>query len=459
VAAEVQDAAWRLGWHPALALWTGNNEMASGYVQHGYYDQARYYAALYFATVIANLTAVDPTRAIVSSCPSYGNETAAVPFSPGVGRDTMRGDTHFYAQDNDCWDLTIYPRARFISEHGIESWPSFLTLAPTLTGPADYGFNASLPFSRQHHPPGQEEITFQTTANWLWPNGSAAAQRGDWFTRRFHRLQGDAAQAALEWRSQVGTARMASAPSMLPEDAAELSLWFAASPPNASTYANELWMSQVTQATCLKHALELWRRGSDEFNATGAGGTAGILYWQSNDIWPAPSWSSMEWGSTAVNSTAAGVARPKMLQYYAAAAFAPQLVSAYVDGWDPHSPSPGNATLRVYVANHAYNAGWPDGQLQFQLWSWEDGEAGGGLWSWGVTGCCSPQHPTWAFLHAFAITRDPSRLAAAQAWWRSGRYPSPCPHRTRRGPCTRRRWRRCCNGARAAPAPPPLIAC
>ena len=46
----------------------------------------------------------------------------------------------------------------------------------------------------------------------------------------------------------------------------------------------------------------------------------GALYWQLNSIWPAPSWSSLEYGG-----------RWKMLQYYAAKFFAPITLSIYED--------------------------------------------------------------------------------------------------------------------------------
>lgn len=50
---------------------------------------------------------------------------------------------------------------------GWESYPSFLTMAPTLT-PEDYGFNASVPAARQQHPPGQSQIRHDVTSNWRY---------------------------------------------------------------------------------------------------------------------------------------------------------------------------------------------------------------------------------------------------------------------------------------------------
>lgn len=51
-------------------------------------------------------------------------------------------------------------------------------------------------------------------------------------------------------------------------------------------------LDQVTQAQCIKTETEFYRRSRSEIVA-GEGHTMGALYWQLNDIWPAPSWSSL----------------------------------------------------------------------------------------------------------------------------------------------------------------------
>lgn len=47
-----------------------------------------------------------------------------------------------------------------------------------------------------------------------------------------------------------------------------------------------LWMSQILQAEIIRYAVEHWRRHVPR--------TMGALYWQLNDIWPGPSWSSLD---------------------------------------------------------------------------------------------------------------------------------------------------------------------
>ena len=197
---------------------------------------------------------------------------------------------HYYS-DADCWDVTTYPRARFVTEHGVESWPSLLTLAPTLTDPADFSFNASLPVSRQHHPPGQAEITAVVESHWLWPGENSSARLHLW-QARYNRLAGEAAHLAAAHRASLSSGFAASPASMVPVDALRQAAWLgemnagAGTGDNASTYRDVLWMTQVAQvrcageAQCLTVAAEYWRGISDEYNETLPGGTAGILFWQ-----------------------------------------------------------------------------------------------------------------------------------------------------------------------------------
>ncbi|XP_040274156.1 beta-mannosidase isoform X2 [Bufo bufo] len=75
----------------------------------------------------------------------------------------------------------------------------------------------------------------------------------------------------------------------------------------------------VMQAQCVKLQTEFYRRSQNEI-VDGRGFTMGALYWQLNDIWQAPSWSSIEYGG-----------KWKMLHYYAKDFFAPVAASAFED--------------------------------------------------------------------------------------------------------------------------------
>ncbi|NOG48496.1 MAG: hypothetical protein HND48_02895 [Chloroflexi bacterium] len=73
-----------------------------------------------------------------------------------------------------------------------------------------------------------------------------------------------------------------------------------------------LWLSQILQALAMKYAVEHWRRNMPV--------TMGTLYWQHNDMWPAPSWSSLDWKGNW-----------KALHYVARRFYAPLLVSGVED--------------------------------------------------------------------------------------------------------------------------------
>ena len=43
----------------------------------------------------------------------------------GNPSDVYAGDVHFYDYASNCVDPAIYPRAKFVSEYGFQSYPSF----------------------------------------------------------------------------------------------------------------------------------------------------------------------------------------------------------------------------------------------------------------------------------------------------------------------------------------------
>lgn len=69
-----------------------------------------------------------------------------------------------------------------------------------------------------------------------------------------------------------------------------------------------VYLSQVQQADAIKIGVEHWRRSWPE--------SAGALYWQLNDCWPAASWSAVDWAG-----------RPKALLFASRRFFSPALVS------------------------------------------------------------------------------------------------------------------------------------
>lgn len=81
----------------------------------------------------------------------------------------------------------------------------------------------------------------------------------------------------------------------------------------ASDFGRFVYLSQVQQADAIRYAIEHWRRNRDR--------CSGILYWQLNDIWPAVSWSSIDY-----------FGRWKPLHYAVRRAFAPVLLSCREEG-------------------------------------------------------------------------------------------------------------------------------
>jgi len=105
-------------------------------------------------------------------------------------------------------------------------------------------------------------------------------------------------------------------------------------------FENFLYLSQVLQALSIKTACEHWRRLRPL--------CMGTLYWQLNDIWQGPSWSSLEYGG-----------RWKLLHYLARRFYHPVLISACEK--DEH--------LQVHLTNDRKTP--LEGQLHLALWSWQ----------------------------------------------------------------------------------------
>ena len=123
-----------------------------------------------------------------------------------------------------------------------------------------------------------------------------------------------------------------------------------------------LWLSQVSQGYCIRQQAEHYRRLMSDCAPRGTGGgcNRGALFWQGADAWPAPTWSSLEYGG-----------RRKLLHYYAARFFAPLLVSAFLEGdmrgggvavvnEDPGAARAGSVRVRLVSLEHGLVGALPD---------------------------------------------------------------------------------------------------
>lgn len=90
---------------------------------------------------------------------------AANPYDP------LYGDTHFYSYLPDCWDWRTFPRTRFASEYGFQSWPSFSTLRPVSLR-EDWSYSGRFASHRQHHESGNQQMLQQAALHFTLPNSS-----------------------------------------------------------------------------------------------------------------------------------------------------------------------------------------------------------------------------------------------------------------------------------------------
>jgi hypothetical protein len=126
----MSDNVVRLQKYPLL-LWGGNNENEWLETSVNQPSEA-FYGQLDYGVVLDVIGSLDAARPAVGSSPSNGNETAANPSSPSPN-SPVRGDMHVYNYACNCWDAEgCYPRTRFASEFGWQSYSSFPTMAEYL---------------------------------------------------------------------------------------------------------------------------------------------------------------------------------------------------------------------------------------------------------------------------------------------------------------------------------------
>nr|XP_004663044.1 beta-mannosidase [Jaculus jaculus] len=243
VRAEVAYQVRRLKSHPSVIIWSGNNENEAALMNNWYAinpsDMPTYindYVTLYVKNIREVVFTEDKSRPFIVSSPTNGAETIAEGWVSENPYSTHYGDVHFYDYENDCWDWTVFPKARFVSEYGYQSWPSFSTLEKVSTK-EDWSNTSQFSLHRQHHENGNIQM-----------------------------LQ----QAELHFK--------------LPQSTDPL-----------RAFKDTIYLTQVMQAQCVKTETEFYRRSRSEIVDT-EGHTMGALYWQLNDIWQAPSWASLEYG-------------------------------------------------------------------------------------------------------------------------------------------------------------------
>lgn len=265
---EIEQQVQRLQYHPSIVLWAGNNENEMAIAGPWWPEvmvwnkkMRENYAKLYTETIRPIVQILDPTRPYVESSPSNGYMSESQPNS--ISRhpnDNKYGDVHHYDYLTDSFDWTAYPSTRFASEYGFQSYPSFNALA-SVSLPADW--------------------KYPLTANLL---------------HRQHRLTGET-EVRLQMKVHFNDIK----------------------PGGVDKLKSFIYVSQLTQAIAIKTETEFYRRNRFIDPDTKLGKTMGALYWQLNDVWQAPTWSSIEYGG-----------KWKMLHYFARRFFFPIHVVPYI---------------------------------------------------------------------------------------------------------------------------------
>lgn len=155
----------RLKSHPSIIIWSGNNENEAALATDWFsipVSQRPLYRKDYVTLYVNNVRAIvrevrvrscrvfksvrivcswmkgrvssvlqeDESRPFLVSSPTNGAESEQEGWVAANPYDPLYGDTHFYSYFLDCWDWRTFPRTRFASEYGFQSWPSFSTLQP-----------------------------------------------------------------------------------------------------------------------------------------------------------------------------------------------------------------------------------------------------------------------------------------------------------------------------------------
>uniref|UniRef100_A0A8C1P6P8 Beta-mannosidase n=1 Tax=Cyprinus carpio TaxID=7962 RepID=A0A8C1P6P8_CYPCA len=237
---EVTQQVRRLKSHPSVVIWSGNNEneaaIATDWFNIPVTVRPLYvkdYVHLYVENIRDIVLQEDSTRPFLVSSPTNGVESEKEGWVAKDPYDPHYGDTHFYSYYKDCWDWTAFPRTRFASEYGFQSWPSLSTLSKVSVS-SDWDFSSNFSAHRQHHEYGNQQMLKQAELHYILPNSTDPLQK----------------------------------------------------------YRDTIYITQVMQAQCVKIQTEFYRRSRSDI-VEGKGHTMGTLYWQLNDIWQGPSWSSV----------------------------------------------------------------------------------------------------------------------------------------------------------------------
>ena len=270
---EIEYQVNRLRHHPSILLWSGNNENEAALATNWYntkQESELYYSEyrkLYIDTIMTIVNQKDPelSRPFLSSSPTNGRQTIKENWISQNPYDLLYGDLHFYNYDINGWDHNLYPIPRFMSEFGVQSLPSYSTLSQAYNFPDDADIFGDMSNHRQHHGNGNQQIINEIKKNLDLPVNSTNDP--------------------------------------------------------VKYFKSIIYLSQINQAMTLKTATELFRRSKNQIDVNNSQGNCmGTMYWQFNDVWQAPTWSTIEYGG-----------KWKLAHYFIKNSYSSQLISPTIN--------------------------------------------------------------------------------------------------------------------------------
>ncbi|CAO4387518.1 unnamed protein product [Caenorhabditis nigoni] len=291
--AEVYNQIDRIADHTSLLVVAGNNEneaairghwwKTSNYTEN---QQVKDYVLLYkrFAKIAKELM---PNVPFVMSSPSNGIETEQ---EGGVAKnpyDNRYGDIHYYNEFVNLWRDETYLTPRCASEYGVQSYPLRETMLNWINE-SDWEYTSKTMFHRQHHPGGIATNLLMIFQHLPIPSECKSIKREDVHQCKYV---------------------------------------------TSNSYMSRLaYFSQIHQAIALKVQTLHYRRFRNITTEDGLGNTMCAMYWQLNDVWAAPTWSTIDFDQNW-----------KLAHYEARRFFASSAIYAYADEAD--------FNLKVFLLN------------------------------------------------------------------------------------------------------------
>ncbi|CAH8515663.1 unnamed protein product [Schistosoma turkestanicum] len=262
---EIRRQISRLHYHPSIIVWSTDNEVKQA-IANGWYGPPMDFTLLsIFKTRFVDsmfnvindeengqssarrwtVSKYKPRTCLISS-PGNGYRTEKLKGLDPDPDNPLYGDIHYYKYSGDLWSESNFVLGRFISEFGIQSIPSSLAWARSISNisnPKQWDVFGSLMDHRQHHQLGHQML-----------------------------------RLALQYIIE---------PEMRQDPIRNYSRW--------------AYISQLNQLMCLRTQINLYMRHKCRLSIststvvfTDKFITMGTIYWQLNDIWSAPSWSTID---------------------------------------------------------------------------------------------------------------------------------------------------------------------